>query len=82
MAAGKENLTPVLCPRKIQTRELKKTDKDEQNEQFRDIENLSAKEILKRIKGCYYRLNVRTLLIYFRRETAQNATNLPSFFLF
>ena len=28
------------------------------------------------------RLNVRTLLIYFRRETAQNATNLPSFYLF
>ena len=53
MAAGKENLTPVLRPRKIQTQELKKTDKDEQNEQFGDIENLSAEEILKRIKGCY-----------------------------
>ena len=27
--------------------------KDEQNEQFGDIENLSAEEILKRIKRCY-----------------------------
>ena len=28
-------------------------DKDEQNEQFEDIENPSAEEILKQIKGCY-----------------------------
>ena len=33
--------------------ELKKTDKDEQSEQFEDIENPSAEEILKRIKECY-----------------------------
>ena len=28
-------------------------DKDEQNEQFEDIENPSAEEIWKQIKGCY-----------------------------
>ena len=33
--------------------ELKKTDKDEQKEQFEDIENPSAEEILKLIKECY-----------------------------
>ena len=33
--------------------ELKKKNKDEQNEQFEDIENPSSEEILKRIKGCY-----------------------------
>ena len=33
--------------------EPKKTDKDEQKEQFEDIENPSAEEILKLIKECY-----------------------------
>ena len=32
--------------------EPKKTDKDERKEQFEDIENPSAEEILKRIKEC------------------------------
>ena len=55
------------------------TVKDEQKEQFEDIENPRAEEILKQIIGCYgeavgKRLKVRTLLIYFGRETAQNAT--------